>query len=77
MEYKGPMRFRNGRRGWAEYRYKLTVKVSDEDASSKGFFLIVNHNFIAEYVCICMYMCVWYYKAHGILIIMNQCFIDL
>jgi len=34
--------------------YKLTVKVSDEDASSKGFFLIVNHNFIAEYVCMCV-----------------------
>ena len=44
--------------------YKLTVKVSDEDASSKGFFLIVNHNFIAEYVCICVYVRViqstWY-----------------
>ena len=49
------MRFRNRRRGWAEYRYKLTVKVSDEDASSKGFSLIVNQNFIAEYVC--MYVC--------------------
>ena len=66
------MQIRNGRRGWDEYRYKLTVKVSDEDASSKGFSLVVNHNFIAEHVC--MFVCMYgYYKTHGISIV-NQYF---
>ena len=51
------MQIRNGRRGWDEYRYKLTVKVSDKDASNKGFSLVVNHNFIAEHVC--MYVCMY------------------
>ena len=63
------MQIRNGRRGWDEYRYKLTVKVSDEDASSKGFSLVVNHNFIAEHVC--MYVWVlqntWYLNCEPIL----------
>ena len=67
------MQIRNGRRGWDEYRYKLTVKVSDKDASNKGFSLVVNHNFIAEHVCmyVCMYVRVlqntWYLNCEPIL----------